>query len=322
MKNKKILLSFITFLVAGCTAEVSSPSLLSELSSTIIISSQSTSDSSTQQISNLSSTIQESTNSSSLDVSSSKDVSGINVDGYYQNASGKTGFTLKTALHDTIKNHNVVSYDAVREFQKIIDLKPNGTIWDMYSDIPDGTPKYTFSTSKTCGNYSKEGDCWNREHSVPASWFSDKSPMYSDIFHLYPTDGYVNGIRSNYPFGNVCSASWTSTNGSKKGNGCSDMGYTGIVFEPIDAYKGDFARTYFYMATRYENLISSWSSVMFNGTSNQVFTNWAIDLLLEWHDADPVSQKEINRNGAIFTSIQFNRNPFIDHPEFAHLIWG
>lgn len=240
--------------------------------------------------------------------------------GYYSTATGKTGASLKTALYNIIKGHTVISYDGLYTAYKTTDQKPDGTIWDMYSNC-----NYKLGT-KQCGNYSLECDCYNREHSVPQSWFKEASPMVSDIFHIYPTDGKVNGMRSNYPFGVVTNPTYTSYNGSKKGP-CTFPGYTGIVFEPLDEYKGDFARSYYYMATRYENLIASWQSngnadEILNGTSFPCFDPWFVNLLAAWNASDPVSQKEIDRNNIIFTSVQKNRNPFIDHPEYASLIWG
>src|SRR5665648_900188 len=138
--------------------------------------------------------------------------------GYYDPASGKTGKALQQSLHDIIDNHTVLTYsDLWTSFQNT-DKKADGTVWDMYSDTPGGTPAYTFTFSTDqCGNYSAEGDCYNREHSFPKSWFNDASPMYTDLFHLYPTDGYVNNRRGNYPFGETASPLWTSTNGSMVG---------------------------------------------------------------------------------------------------------
>lgn len=241
--------------------------------------------------------------------------------GYYDAASGQTGEALQTALYNIIDNHVVRTYDQLWTDFQSTDAKANGKVWDMYSDVPGGSPayEYTFITDQ-CGNYDEEGDCYNREHSIPASWFNDALPMYADLFHLIPTDGYVNNKRSNYPFGEVGSTSWTSTNGSKLGSS-NYPGYSGTVFEPIDEYKGDIARNYLYMATRYKNVISSWSGEMLADNSYPVFTEWALNMLLEWHTNDPVSQKEIDRNNAIY-AIQQNRNPFIDHPEYANLIWG
>jgi endonuclease I len=240
--------------------------------------------------------------------------------GYYNAAVGLYGETLQATLHNIIDNHQVQSYSSLHTHFEVTDRKSNNTVWDMYSDIPGGTPPYVyhFTSGDQCGNYSREGDCYNREHSWPKSWFNNQSPMNSDLFHLYPTDGYVNGKRSNFPFGEVSSASWTSKNGSKLGS-CSYSGYSGTVFEPIDAYKGDFARTYFYMSTRYYHEDNGWAgSPMVNGAQ---LRPWALAMMIKWHEADPVSQKEIDRNNAVY-EIQLNRNPFIDHPEYVANIWG
>jgi len=239
--------------------------------------------------------------------------------GYYDQAAGKLGTDLQQALHDIIDNHTAVSYNALWTSFQSTDKKSNGKVWDMYSDIPGGTPPYQYTFgSDQCGNYSGEGDCYNREHSWPKSWFNDGAPMYSDLFHIVPTDGYVNGMRSNYPYGEVGTASWTSLNGSKLGT-CITPGYSGIVFEPRDDYKGDFARNYFYMATRYYKEDSGWpGSDMVTGSQ---FKPWAKAMLLIWAQQDPVSQKETDRNNAVY-AIQHNRNPFIDHPEYANAIWG
>ena len=246
--------------------------------------------------------------------------------GYYTNADGKTGADLKTALYNIIKGHTSVSYDYLWTAFQTTDKKTNGKVWDVYSNI-----EFTFGTNQ-CGNYSAEGDCYNREHSFPKSWFKiqsgheDEVPMGTDLFHLYPTDGYVNGRRSNYPFGEVSSTTWTSGNGSKLGT-TSASGSTITVFEPVDEYKGDFARTYLYMATRYENLIASWKTnttetqQILDGNSFPAFQSWYVQLLLNWSKKDPVSQKEIDRNNAVY-SIQGNRNPFIDHPGYADSIWN
>jgi endonuclease I len=245
---------------------------------------------------------------------------------YYDPANGLSGAALKTALHGIIDDHTVKSYDYLWTAFYTTDDKANGKVWDMYSDVPGGTPsyEYTFGTNQ-CGNYNSEGDCYNREHSFPASWFNDGAPMYTDLFHLVPTDGWVNNKRGSFPFGETTNPTYTSSNESKVGT-CSVSGYSGTVFEPIDEYKGDFARNYFYMATRYENVIAGWynnsteaDAVLMNN-SFPVFETWFLNMLGEWHTDDPVSQKEIDRNNAIF-DIQQNRNPFIDHPEYVYEIW-
>ncbi len=242
--------------------------------------------------------------------------------GYYNPAQGLVGTPLRLALHNIIDGHTVVQYGDLYDAFESTDKKSNGKVWDMYSDIPGGTPpyEYSFTSGDQCGSYSGEGDCYNREHSFPASWFNDAAPTYSDLFHLYPTDGYVNNRRSNYPFGEVGSASWTSENGSKVGNS-NYPGWTGVtVFEPIDEYKGDFARSYFYISTRYYTEDSGWPANYNTMVNKCEIKPKPMEMLLQWHHDDPVSTKEINRNNAIY-GIQHNRNPFIDHPEYADAIW-
>jgi len=172
--------------------------------------------------------------------------------GYYDDAAGLEGTALRAALHNIIDDHNSIDYSDIYDILDQTDEKPNGKVWDMYSDVPGGTPPYEYTFFEDeCGNYSGEGSCYNKEHSWPKSWFGGEIyPMTSDLFHIVPTDGYTNGMRSNYPYGEVGAANWTSENGSKRGY-CNYPGYSGIVFEPIDEYKGDFARNYFYMSTRY-----------------------------------------------------------------------
>ena len=231
--------------------------------------------------------------------------------GYYNNANGKTGDELKVALHNIIKGHHVVSYNGLINAFAYTDCKPNGKIWDIYSNI-----EYSPSTG-LCGEYEHEGDCWNREHTWPQSWFNESTTPRSDLFHVYPTDGYVNGQRSNYPYGEVNNPIYTSGNGSKLGP-CVTSGYSGRVFEPIDEYKGDIARGYFYMSVRYYSEDSDWGT---SGMTNKSeILPWAMTMLLRWSDEDPVSDKEIARNNAVY-GYQNNRNPFIDHPEYAHMIW-
>ncbi len=248
-------------------------------------------------------------------------------DGYYDDAAGLTGYSLKTALCSVIANgHSAQSYSSLWSFMATNDLdayyENDGSILDIYSENPSGDDPYNFAgSSEQCGTYSAEGDCYNREHSFPKSWFGSASPMYTDIHHLYPTDGKVNGVRANYPFGEVGAATYTSSNGSMLGTAADNLGYSGTVFEPIDEFKGDLARSYFYMATRYEDVISSWSSDVLDGSSDQVYKTWYLDLMLAWHEADPVSQKEIDRNEAAY-AFQGNRNPFVDHPEYVSCIWG
>jgi endonuclease I len=238
--------------------------------------------------------------------------------GYYNSAQGLTGSALKTALHNIIDNHDVASYNSLWTHFQNTDKKSNNKVWDMYSNVPTGTPPYEFTfSSDQCGSYNGENDCYNREHTWPQSWFNSENGPSSDLFHVYPTDGYVNNIRNNYPYGEVDAPSWTSLNGSKLGPNTT-AGYSQTVFEPIDEYKGDLARGYFYMSTRYQSEDSGWSSSGATNKSNLL--PWQVDVLLSWHHMDAVSSKEVNRNNAVYL-IQDNRNPFIDNPQWVDSIW-
>ena len=238
---------------------------------------------------------------------------------YYNSANGLSGQQLKVALHNIVKGHTTISYGAILDAFWSTDNKGNGIVWDMYSDRPGGTPPYVYHLGQdNCGNYDSEGDCYNREHSWPQSWFNNDPTAKTDLHHVFATDGYVNQKRGNYPFGEVRSASWTSQNGSKLGTS-KTSGYSGTVFEPIDEYKGDFARAIMYMSVRYYGEDSNWNNS--DMTDKSVIKPWAITMLLRWNEQDPVSQKEINRNNAIYNNYQHNRNPFVDHPEYANMIW-
>jgi len=240
--------------------------------------------------------------------------------GYYNNANGLTGTELKAALHNIIDNHTTISYDAVWNAFYNTDHRTDNTnkVWDIYSDIPGGTPKLFTLGDGQCGTYNQEGDCYNREHSWPQSWFNNANTPSTDLHHIFPTDGFVNSKRSNYPYGEVSSPTYTSHNGSKLGP-CTVNGYSSTVFEPIDEYKGDIARAYFYISVRYYGEDSDWST---SGMTNKSeILPWAMTMLLQWNDQDPVSQKEIDRNNVIYNNYQHNRNPFIDNPEYAHMIW-
>ncbi|MBD8084152.1 endonuclease [Chryseobacterium caseinilyticum] len=252
--------------------------------------------------------------------------------GYYDNAAGLTGANLKTALKTIITaNHNPGSYGGLWTAYQTTDrdnapgvagLENDNSILDIYSENPNGPDPYNyFSTASQCGNYNGEGDCYNREHIVPQSLFNEASPMVSDIHFIRATDGSVNNARGSLPFGVVGVTNYISQNGSKRGNSVSP-GFTGTVFEPIDAFKGDVARMIFYFVTRYETQLSGFSSGnMLGNSAYPGLQTWELNQLLAWHNADPVSQNEVIRNNASYT-YQGNRNPFIDNPSYANAIWG
>lgn len=239
--------------------------------------------------------------------------------GYYNAAMGKQEAALKTALHEIIKGHTVLIYSQMPTYFRRTDWYPhpdsiNGYYWDMYSNNK-------FS--------SWSGSGMNREHSLPKSWWStspESTVAYSDIHNLYPSNSVANEAKLNYPLGVVISANYS--NGVVKVGTSNSLqpGYSGTVFEPANEYKGDFARTYMYMVTRYEEYANNWRSI---GTSSMInggntypsFKPAAIALLLQWHRNDPVSEKEIVRNNEAY-KLQKNRNPFVDFPVLAEYIWG
>lgn len=243
--------------------------------------------------------------------------------GYYDSITNtSSGTTLASSLHtlSESKHTNPISYDGLWTAYYTTDVLPGtGIIWDTYSEI-----LYTVGDDQDKGNHSVEGDSYNREHTVPQSWFSKASPMVADTHHILATDSVVNGIRSNYPYGEVgtiTNSNCPTGNGSKLGTS-NFSGYSGTVFEPIDEYKGDIARGYFYMAIRYSDKLANWgdgAEVAFT-SSYPYLTSYALNLFTKWSHEDPVSDKEIIRNDAI-EDVQGNRNPFIDHPEWIDTIW-
>ena len=237
--------------------------------------------------------------------------------GYYDAADGKSGAELKTVLHQVISpcyNLDYAGFTATywgeRYFRRT-DWHPDGGYWDMYSD----GRLLEYDSQKL-----------EREHCLPRSWWkldSDYGRANSDLHNLNPADEAANGRKSDNPLG--------ETEGERFDNGVSKVGastldgYEGTVFEPADEYKGDFARTYMYMVTRYEDYASRWTSTgtrsMLTNTTYPTFNSYAVNLLMAWHRADPVSRKETDRNEAVYR-VQGNRNPFVDYPELAEYLWG
>ena len=231
---------------------------------------------------------------------------------YYKDANGLTGKNLKTKLGKIINPHTNVGYDGLFKAYEKTDKRADGKVRDWYSC----TTNYFFTDHSS---YKKEGDCYNREHSVPQSWFGS-GVIKSDVVHVVPTDGYVNNRRSNYPFGEVNNVTYQSNQGYSKLGSCKTAGYNGTVFEPNDEIKGDMARIYFYMVTCYESQASGWGHEVFSSSYNG-FTKWTLDMLMRWSKQDPVDEREVARNNAVY-EVQNNRNPFVDYPGLEDYIWG
>ena len=264
--------------------------------------------------------------------------------GYYDGTSNLSGYALKTKLHEIISSKNISwHYGDLNEFYNKTDLDKyydhdasNTTILlDIYSEIPNGPDVYEYTVANLTGSANAEGQGWNREHMMPQSTFNSNYPMYSDLFYVIPTDARINQLRSNYPYGiakTTTAPFYAFTNGSRiSANGTPGSGYTGRVYEPIDEFKGDIARSLLYFAVRYEGKLGLFN--YYNGTSaandrspldgteEKAFEDWYLAMLLQWHNQDPVSQREIDRNNEVY-ALQKNRNPFIDYPQWVNAIWN
>ena len=236
---------------------------------------------------------------------------------YYTSIDGKKGGeALKTALHNLIKNHKQISYGSGASstwgaFYTTDAVVENGQrrVLDMYS-----------AEKRYFGSKGSAVSGMNIEHSLPKSWWGgNKNNAYCDLHHLNPSDQTANSRKSNYPLGEVTSQNWT--NGvTTVGKGNVDGSSTN-VFEPLDEYKGDFARTYMYMFTCYQDLTWEYTSMNYEKSTYPTLKPWAVELLLKWHKQDPVSEKEVNRNNAVY-EVQGNRNPFVDYPQLAEYVWG
>lgn len=280
----------------------------------------------------------------------------VTLTSYYANADGKSGSTLRSALSTIISSnkgsgsaHNVVSYDNIKYLLRYADTEnADGTnLIDIYTpcsfDVSGG-----ITWSGSCSGATNVGCGLNREHTIPQSWFDKASPMVSDAFHVYSCDAASNGHRGDYYYGETSNGtSYTGSNCNESGklgtsswtsSGSYTVGstqytttgtYSGTVYEPMDEFKGDIARGFFYMATRYASACSSWGEMF--GSVNGL-TQYTVDLMLKWHRQDPVSEKELIRNEVIYgdttynkaggSYYQGNRNPFIDYPELVEYIWG
>lgn len=249
---------------------------------------------------------------------------------YYKKAIGKSGYELKSALSSIISGQTVMAYGSdypggLWYAFRTSDTRADGTVWDIYSNC-------SFIPWED-GHVSGSGECTctQQEHTFCQSWFGYDyaCPINSDMFHIYPVDGWINGRRNNYPYGEVPDdPDWVTRvfdNGAKLGYNNyvaeDQTSYCGISYEPIDEYKGDIARGFFYIATRYMFEDTNFSED-YEMTFRSQLRPWALEMMMKWHRNDPVSQKEIDRNNIIYNDFQHNRNPFIDYPELADLIFG
>jgi len=225
--------------------------------------------------------------------------------GYYNGADGKSGEELKTALYNIIKGHDTYEYYSSSTVFEESDQDPNN---------PENVILVYTGRSADNGNYGSGGDYINREHVWAKSHgdFGEEPPEGSDFHNLKPADASVNMDRSNLDFDNGGSQHSEAT-------GCY---FDGNSWEPRDEVKGDIARILFYMATRYEGENGEEDLKLVDEVNTSPSPEHGkLSTLLEWNNQDPPDAFERNRNNVIFRW-QDNRNPFIDNPQWANLIWN
>ncbi len=227
--------------------------------------------------------------------------------GYYNGTEGKTGTELKSALHGIIKAHVDFSYSDAKFILNYADSDPA----NLNNVILFYTKRSQVNTSWGTGaNDINREHVWAKSHGT----FADIRPMDGDAFNLHPADASVNITRSNYDF-DECSATGTLI-------AEANAYYTSTQFEPQDATKGEVARTLFYMAVRYEGTDGELNLEVNDQVSNYPNPFFGkLSTLLKWNNDFPPTELERRRNERVFEA-QRNRNPFIDHPEFADMIWG
>lgn len=241
----------------------------------------------------------------------------------YEALEGLTSKELRESLHEDISQHTVLDYRQIRGDQAKVDVRADGKIWDMYSGYDFNLSDYCYDVDVT------EGECYNREHMLPKSWWGysqeneANDPMYTDLHHIISVDAMANEMRSAWVYDEVTNAAWTNNLGSKKGSSATWSGET--AFEPVDEYKGDVARVYFYMLTCYmdKDFTQGGKGYRYFSYSNGVcdFQSKSLALMLKWHRQDPVSDKEVTRNAKV-ADLQGNENPFVVEPNLVEYIWG
>jgi len=228
--------------------------------------------------------------------------------------------SLQADLAALVSNHTILTYtpgvwDAFPQVYGNI-LGCGDQLGDVYSSKCWNIGSES-SGGEQCGNYRNEGDCYNREHVWPVSWWGGSSNVAArtDIFHIWPSDGWVNQRRGNLPFCNIEQPySYISSNGNMGGR-CAGQTYNG--WEVVDEYKGELARAILYVSTAYMDQFDCCTNDAVDGSKIQP----AMEAVLRrWHANDPPSSLERAMNDIVFFDVQGNRNPFIDHPEWVELI--
>jgi len=224
-------------------------------------------------------------------------------EGYYNAAAGLEGEPLKQQLRDiTLLGHTPMGYAATRDVLAQIHEDPANTNNIITVYARKSVPK-------------RDEDEWNREHVLPQS-YGAKGGDYarSDLHNLFPSIIEVNDLRGNLPFDE-------SEDGSRTPKGAKLCSYDNDSWEPPDEVKGDLARAVFYMDVRYDGSDSPEDISVAEEAAPEDGQFAKLSTLLRWHTQDPVSEEERKRNNQVF-SVQGNRNPFIDRPEFVESVYN
>lgn len=238
---------------------------------------------------------------------------------YASSLKGLKKEQLKNALHTLMDKKNVLKYGSGAGHTWYgfwyTDRDPQtNECYNRYSDR-----KFYFDNSNT--GRSIEG--MNIEHSFPKSWWGKtKNDAWCDLYNLYPSDSKANSSKSNYVMGVVVNVKEQAGEGyDKVGTGYAD-GKLVKMWEPGDRFKGEFSRSYMYMATTYQHLkfVSEGAHQLQTG-DYPTLRKWSSDLFRKWSRKDRVDQQEIKRNEAVY-KLQHNRNLFIDYPNLAEYVWG
>lgn len=259
----------------------------------------------------------------------------VTLTSYYAGIDGKatdSNDALRVQLCTIISNgYTTIGYSSLSGSVYAASSDPSDFYNGSSKTMEDIYSSKAYTSSQDGSSASTCGTGWNKEHTVPQSWFNESSPMKSDAHHVFPTDIKMNSVRSNYPYGENNATKSCSDYGYGHLGTSTFPGYTGTVFDPGtkedcggNCYRGDLARVYFYMATRYRttNFTNGTGGTSFTYTNGVAdLTDYMKNLMLKWHREDPVSEKELIRNNAIYAH-QKNRNPFVDYPCLVEYIWG
>ena len=239
---------------------------------------------------------------------------------YYNTVEGLSERQLKTALFQLIQPDRVLSYGG----------KGEGYTWAGFVQtdvLPGGYVLDRYSNEQRSFNGLNAVDGMNIEHAFANSWWGHTvNNAYRDLYNLFPSDATANGRKSNNPIGVVTETPAFDNGVTRVGKSATYRADSLItVWEPADNWKGDFARTYFYMATCYQDYTDLWQTteglLMVEKNTYPTLRPWVYNLLLQWNRLDPVDEVERARNDAV-QAIQGNRNPFVDYPQLASYIWG